>query len=274
MKLYNISFLLKFIIIEEKPFSVSLFIMRTENESREKMDHDDYKKKLQEAITEATNRIFELWELLDQSQKPSQRTLEFSQSVDELIRREFGNIEGEVEVKKNIEKRVRTRKDLGEIIIGNTVIKKIKIIDDYIGYAKPLKSVAYYQILPEMDAEKPLVRILRWIVSHHPCWLVWFTSPIIKGSKNRTNGEYIVVYSLTEKESEDYNLLQKLSHFPCFCTSRGIDILLSFKNLRETVTLVEKFLHVIIERDLYGDPEFLQFLRNYEQKEIRHLLEK
>jgi hypothetical protein len=66
----------------------------------------------------------------------------------------------------------------------------------------------------------------------------------------------------------------KLSHFACFCTNRGIDIILSFKDLYEAIILVEQFLPIILERNLYSDPRFLQFLKEYEQKEIYSLLGK
>ncbi len=230
------------------------------------------KEKLRNNIIKATEKMFTIWERSDMLQEPTLKPLEVSKSLNDLVKREFDNTEEYVKIKKITENCVRIRKDLGEIIIGNTVLKKVKIIDTYSEYTRDLASIAYYQLLPKMDAEKPLSRILQWNLSHHPCWVIWFTSPVFKGSKSRTIGEFIVAYSLTEKESENYSLLSKLRHFACFGTNRGIDILLSFNTLKEAIIFVEKFLPAIIQRNLYSDPEFLQFLRNYEQKEILTLL--
>ena len=168
-----------------------------------------------ERIANATTEMFSSWEFLDKSPISSQERLKFSQNIDELLKVEFENTgeEEEIEIKKTVENRIRTREDLGEIFTANRVIKKIQINDIYTKYAKPLKSIAFYQLLPEMDAKTPLAQVLRWTISQPPCWAIWFTSPIFKGSKIRTKGEYIVARSLTEKESEDYNLLMKLSHF-------------------------------------------------------------
>jgi hypothetical protein len=238
------------------------------------MVDDTSKAKLRESIIKATKKMFTIWERSDILQESPQETLEASQSLDELIKREFDNSEEYIKIKKITENRIRVRKDLGEIIIGNTILKKVKIIDTYSGYTRDLTSIAYYQLLPKMDAEKPLSQILQWNLSHHPCWVIWFTSPVFKGLKSRTIGEFIVAYSLTEKESDNYDLLAKLRHFACFGTSRGIDILLSFNTLKEAINFVEQFLPTIIQRNLYSDPEFLQFLRNYEQKEIITLLKR
>jgi hypothetical protein len=231
------------------------------------------KKRLQESIDKAMNQMVKEWEILDKPREPSQELLSFYQTVDELVKREAKIKEDSIEVKKAIERKTRTRNDIGELIIGKYVIKKIEIIDEYEGYARPLKSIAYYQILPVLKAKKPLVHILQWIVSYHHQWIIWFTSPIVKGLKTRTAGEYIVAHSLDEKESEDYDLLLKYSKFPCFGRSDGIDILLGYENLNEAVEFVERFLPSIIERNLYSDSEFLKFLQRYKQTVLGNLLE-
>ncbi|MFX0182148.1 MAG: hypothetical protein ACFE95_03605 [Candidatus Hodarchaeota archaeon] len=231
------------------------------------------KKRLQESIDKAMNKMVKEWEILDKPREPSQELLSFYQAVDELVRHEAKIKEDKIEVKKAIERKTRTRNDIGEIIIGKNVIKKIEIIDEYEGYARPLKSVAYYQILPVLEAKKPLVHILQWIVSHYHQWIIWFTSPIAKGLKARTAGEYIIVHSLDEKESEDYDLLLKYSRYPCFGRSDGIDILLGYEDLDEAIDFVERFLPSIIERNLYSDSEFLKFLQKYKQIMLGNLLE-
>jgi len=236
------------------------------------MNKED-KKRLQESIDKATNQMFREWEILDKPREPSQELLAFYQTVDELVRREAKIKENEIKVKKAIEKMTRTRNDIGEIIIGKNVVKKIEIIDEYEGYARPLRSIAYYQILPVLEATKPLVHILQWTVSHHHQWIIWFTSPIAKGLKARTAGEYIVAHSLDEKESEDYDLLLKYSRFPCFGRSDGIDILFGYEDLDEAIEFVERFLPSIIERNLYSDSEFLKFLQEYKQIVLGNLLE-
>lgn len=238
-----------------------------------KKDDQNSKELTREVIDLASRKMFRKWESLDKPRELSPDELEFFQNVEELVRTEAGLIETEIKIKKGIEKVVRTRNDIGEITIGNNVLKKIEIVDDYKGYAKPLRSIAYYQLLPVMDAKKPIARILQWAVSHHPCWVIWFTSPLAKGIKVRTNGEYIVVHSLSEKESQNHNLLVKFNKFPCFGRAEGIDILLGFVTLEGAVKFVESFLPIIIERNLYGDPEFLLYLQNFKQTKINSLLE-
>ena len=238
------------------------------------MLNENKKEITQETIDSASREIFRKWELLDKPRDFSLDELEFFQNVEELIKTETGLLENEIEVKKCIEKVDRTRNDIGEIIIGNNVIKKIEIVDDYKGYSKPLKSIAYYQLLPVMDSNKPITRILQWVVSHHPCWVIWFTSPLAKGFKARTNGEYIVVHSLNEKESQNHDLLVKYSKFPCFGRGEGVDILLGFTTLEEAVEFVERFLPTIIERNLYGDSEFLRYLQNFKRIQIDSLVER
>ncbi|MFX1285009.1 MAG: hypothetical protein ACFFB5_15210 [Promethearchaeota archaeon] len=229
------------------------------------MDKEGFKEGIEEIIENATKKIFEEWEILDEIKGPNPETLEFLNNVDELIRKEAGINGGEIKIKKSIEKFVRSRRDLGEITIGSNIIKKIEIIDDYKEYNRSLRSIAYYQLIPVIDAKKPIVRILNWTVSHHPRWVIWFTSPIAKGIQARTGGEYLVAHSLNEKESEDYDLLKKFSKFPCFGRSDGIDILLSYETIDTAVKFVDKFLPTIMERNLYGDPDFLLFLQNYRQ---------
>ena len=229
------------------------------------MDKEELKEGIQEIIDRTTKKMFKEWESLDKTREPSQKTLEFLKNIDELVRKEVGFKEGEIKVKKSVEEMIRTRKDIEEITIGNTVIKKIEIIDDYKGHVRPLKSIAYYQLLPIMNAKKPIVHVLEWTVSHYPRWVIWFTSPIAKGIQARTEGEYLVVHSLNEKEAEDYDLLLKFRKFPCFGRSDGIDILLGYEEINEAVEFVERFLPTIIERNLYGDPEFLRFLQEYKQ---------
>lgn len=217
--------------------------------------------------------IFKKWKSLDTPRELSQEELEFFQNVERIVMKEVNNEGGEIRIRHSVEKRIRSRKDLGEITIGNTIIKKIEIIDDYEGYNRSLNSIAYFQLFPKMDAKNPIIRILQWTVSHHQSWVIWFTSPIAKGIKTRTNGEYIVVHSLDEKESEDYDLLLKFSKFPCFGRRTGIDVLLGYEKLEEAVEFVERFLPVIIERNLYSDSNFLSFLRDFKQAEILPLLD-
>jgi len=229
------------------------------------MDKEGTKKGIRKTIENSSKKMFEEWELLDKTNEPSQNTLDFLQNIEELVQKDVSFKEGEFKIKKSIEKLVRKRKDMGEITVGNTVIKKVEIIDDYKGYVRSLRSIAYYQLIPRMDARKPIARILEWIVSHHPRWVIWFTSPIAKGIQTRTQGEYLVVHNLNEKESEDYDLLLKFKKFPCFGRSDGIDILLGYEKIDQAVKFVEKFLPIILVRNLYGDPDFLQFLQNYKK---------
>jgi len=229
------------------------------------MNREEKSDFIQEIIENNTKIMFREWKSLDKSKKPSQEALEFLKNIDELLKKETGILDGEIRIKKSIENIVRTRKDSGEIFIGDIVLKKVKIIDDYRGYVKPLVSIAYYQLLPEMDTRKPIARVLEWTVSHHPRWVIWFSSPVAKGMKVRTKGEYIVVHSLNEKESENHNLLTKYREFPCFGTHDGIDVLLGYQELDEAVEFVERFLPIIMVRNLYGDPEFLEFLQKYKE---------
>jgi hypothetical protein len=229
------------------------------------MNREDDSDIFQKIIEDNTKKMFKEWESLDKSKKPSQEALEFLKNVDELVRKETGILDDEIKIKKSIENIVRTRKDLGEVIIGDIVFKRVKIIDDYRGHVKPLVSIAYYQLLPEIETRKPIVRVLEWTVSHHPRWVIWFSSPVAKGMKVRTEGEYIVVHSLNEKESEDHNLLTKYSEFPCFGTHDGIDILLGYQEINEAIEFVEGFLPIIMVRNLYGDPVFLEFLQKYKE---------
>ena len=238
-----------------------------------KMNNRTQNKKLDEKIEAATKRMFQQWNQIDQSMPLSKKTLEISQNINETLKQEFENMKEDTEFRKTIEKRIRSRIDLGQIFIGNRVIKKIEITDNYNRAVEPLKSIAYYQLLPEMDAKNPITQILRWTISQPPCWVIWYTSPLFKGAKVRKKGEYLVAYSLTERESENYTLLIKLSHFACLGTSQGVDILLSYKELGEAITLVERFLPSILVSDLYSDQEFLQVLKNYELREISPLLE-
>ncbi|MFX0124082.1 MAG: hypothetical protein ACFFAE_10630 [Candidatus Hodarchaeota archaeon] len=230
------------------------------------MDKKEEKKKIQEKIERATRNIFREWDSIDKNEFLNQQSLEF---LEEIVKREVGNEEGEIKILNTVEQLVRTRKDLGEIILGDNVIKKVEIIDEYKGFDRPLKSYAYHYLLPVMDAMKPIVLVLKWTVSHHPCWVIWFTSPVAKGFKSRTDGEYLVVHSLSEKESEDYDLLLKFSKFPCFGRSDGIDILLGYEKCKDAIEFVEEFLHTIIERNLYGDQKFLQFLQNYRKTKLK-----
>lgn len=233
------------------------------------MDKKDEKEPLQEKMERITKKLFKEWDSLDNIKEPTQDTVEFLKHLEELVRREVGSEEGEIQIKNTVEQMVRTRKDLGEIILGDNVIKKVEIIDEYKGFDRPLKSFAYYYLLPVMDARKPIVRVLEWTVSHHPCWIIWFTSPVVKGFQARTEGEYLIVHSLNEKESEDYDLLLKFSKFPCFGRSDGIDILLGYEKSKDAVEFVEEFLHTIIKRNLYGDQNFLQFLQNYRKTKLK-----
>ncbi|MFX0015497.1 MAG: hypothetical protein ACFFB2_19805 [Promethearchaeota archaeon] len=233
------------------------------------MDEKESTKNIHEMIKNSTEKIFKEWESLDRIEEPSQETLEFSKNIEKLVKEEVGIGEDEIKVKKSIQQMIRRRKDIGEIIYGNNVIKRIEIIDEYKGYVRPLRSVAYYQLLPIMDARTPIARVLEWNVSHHPCWVIWFTSPVAKGIQTRTEGEYLVVHSLNEKESEDYDLLLKFSKYPCFGRSDGIDILLGYTEIDNAVEFVEKFIHTILVRNLYGDSDFLRFLQNYRQTVLK-----
>ena len=229
---------------------------------------------LKEKIDRATKKMFAEWKKLDKPQKISPEQLTFYQKLDKIIKHETGLQEGEMRVKKSIEKVFRNRKDLGTITIGETVIKKIQIVDEYHyeGNSKPLKSIAYYQLLPLCDAQTPLVRLLQWKVTHQQQWVIWFTSPVAKGLSTRTRGEYIIIYSLTDKESENYDLLLKFSKFPCFGRSDGIDVLLGFEELNDAVDFIEEFLPAVVSRNLYSDPEFLKFLGTYQQTVIAEIL--
>ncbi|MFX1515039.1 MAG: hypothetical protein ACFFC6_01940 [Promethearchaeota archaeon] len=220
-------------------------------------------------IERATRDLFHEWKLLDEENEPTQKTLEFRKQLEELVRKEVRDKKAEIKIIKAMKQVVRKRKDLGEIVIGENVIKKIEIIDEYEGYDRALKSIAYYKLLPVMNAKKPIVRVLEWTVSHHPSWVIWFTSPVAKGFKSRTEGEYLVAHTLNEKESEDYDLLLKFNKFPCFGRSDGVDILLGFEKRRDAVEFVEEFLHIIIKRNLYGDQDFLQFLQNYRKAKLK-----
>ena len=219
-------------------------------------------------IEKATKNLFQEWKLLDEVNEPTEN-IEFDKQLEELMRREVRDEEGEIKVIKTIKQVIRKRKDLGDIILGENVIKKIEIIDEYEGYDRSLKSIAYYKLLPVMDAKKPIVRVLEWTVSHHPSWVIWFTSPVAKGFQARTEGEYLVAHSLNEKESGDYDLLLKFNKFPCFGRSDGIDILLGYKNREDAIKFVEEFLHTIIERNLYADQRFLQFLQNFREDQLK-----
>ncbi|MHA2203944.1 MAG: hypothetical protein ACW991_09665 [Candidatus Hodarchaeales archaeon] len=232
------------------------------------MNKKEEKEEFQERVERATKKLFKEWDSLDKIKEQPQESLEFLKHLEELVRREVENEEGEIKIVNTIKKMVRTRKDLGEIILGDNVIKKIEIIDEYKGKGRPLKSIAYFYLLPVMDARKPIAHVLEWTVSHHPCWVIWYTSPVAKGLQSRTEGEYLVVHSLNEEESEDYELLLKFSKYPCFGRSDGIDILLGYEKSRDAVEFVEEFLHTIIERNLYGDPKFLQFLQNYQKTKL------
>ncbi|UCG00974.1 MAG: hypothetical protein JSW11_15320 [Candidatus Heimdallarchaeota archaeon] len=222
-----------------------------------------------EKIERATKNIFREWEVLDKINEPTQETLEFLKQLEELVKKEVKNEKGEIKVIKATKQMIRTRKDFGDIVLGDNVVKKIEIIDKYEGYSRPLKSIAYYNLLPEADAKKPIVRVLEWTVSHHPSWVIWFTSPVAKGFKSRTEGEYLIAHSLNEKESEDYDLLLKFNKFPCFGRSDGIDILLGYEKRKDAVKFVEEFLRTIIKRNLYGDQEFLKFLQNYRKTKLK-----
>ena len=218
-------------------------------------------------IESATKSLFRQWELLDI--EPTQEGLEFQKQIEEIVEREVGDENGEIKVIKAMKQMIRKRRDLGEIILGDNVIKKIEIVDEYEGHGRPLKSIAYYKLLPVMDAGKPIVRILEWTVSHHPSWVIWFTSPVAKGFQARTEGEYLVAHSLNEKEAADYNLLMKFNKFPCFGRSDGIDILFGYEKSKDAVEFVEEFLDTIIKRNLYGDQEFLRFLQNYRRTKLK-----
>ena len=217
-------------------------------------------------IEKATKDMFREWDSYNKKEKISEHTLEI---LEELVTREVGAEKGEIKILDAVGEMTRTRRDLGEIILGERVIKKVEIIDKYKGFDRPLKSYAYYYLLPVMDAKKPIARILEWTVSHHPCWVIWFTSPVAKGFQLRTEGEYLVVHSLSEKESEDYNLLLKFNKFPCFGRSDGIDILLGYEKSEDAIKFVEGFLNTIIERNLYGDQKFLGFLQNYRHTKLK-----
>ncbi|UCE13977.1 MAG: hypothetical protein JSV04_02075, partial [Candidatus Heimdallarchaeota archaeon] len=219
-------------------------------------------------IETLSKKMFKEWKILDTPRDPSPEELEFFQNVERIVLKEASNEGDKIKIKHSVENRIRSRKDLGEIIVGNTIIKKIEIIDEYEGYNRPLNSIGYYKLFPTMDAKNPITRILQWTVSHHQSWVIWFTSPIAKGIKTRTSGEYVVVHSLNEKESEDYDLLLKFSKFPCFGRRTGIDVLLGYEKLEEAVEFVERFLPIIVERNLYSDSNFLSFLRDFKQAEI------
>ncbi|MFX1507766.1 MAG: hypothetical protein ACFFDC_16890 [Promethearchaeota archaeon] len=221
---------------------------------------------IQGKIAKATRSLFQEWDLLDN--EPFQESLEFQKQIEEIIKREVGDEEGEIKVIKTIKKMVRKRKDLGEIILGDNVIKKIEIIDEYEGHDKSLKSIAYYKLLPVIDAKKPIVLVLEWTVSHHPSWVIWFTSPVAKGFQSRTEGEYLVAHNLTEKESANYDLLLKFNKFPCFGRSDGIDVLLGYEKSKDAIEFVEKFLNTILERNLYADERFLRFLQDFREKKL------
>ncbi|MFX0205170.1 MAG: hypothetical protein ACFFDT_04230 [Candidatus Hodarchaeota archaeon] len=220
-------------------------------------------------IEKATKSLFQEWDLLDN--EPFRESLEFQKQIEEIIKREVGDEEGEIKVIKTIKQMVRKRKDLGEIILGDNVIKKIEIIDEYEGHDKSLKSIAYYKLLPVMDAKNPIVRVLEWTVSHHPSWVIWFTSPVAKGFQSRTEGEYLVAHSLTEKESANYDLLMKFNKFPCFGRSDGIDVLLGYEKSKDAIEFVEEFLNTILERNLYADQRFLRFLQDFREKKLNLL---
>ncbi|MFW9902696.1 MAG: hypothetical protein ACFFFH_00070 [Candidatus Thorarchaeota archaeon] len=222
--------------------------------------------KVRGKIERATKSLFQEWKLIDN--KPIQESLEFQKQIEEIVKREVEDEKGEIKVIKTLKQIVRKRKDLGEIILGDNVIKKIEIIDEYEGFGRPLKSIAYYKLLPVMNARNPIVRILEWTVSHHPCWVIWFTSPIAKGFQARTEGEYLVVHTLNEKESANYNLLMKFNKFPCFGRSDGIDVLLGYEKRNDAVKFVEAFLSTILERNLYADLRFLRFLQNFRKKKL------
>ncbi|MFX0121372.1 MAG: hypothetical protein ACFE9A_18440, partial [Candidatus Hodarchaeota archaeon] len=124
------------------------------------MDEKESTKNIHEMIKNSTEKIFKEWESLDRIEEPSQETLEFSKNIEKLVKEEVGIGEDEIKVKKSIQQMIRRRKDIGEIIYGNNVIKRIEIIDEYKGYVRPLRSVAYYQLLPIMDARTPIARVL------------------------------------------------------------------------------------------------------------------
>ncbi|MFX1536522.1 MAG: hypothetical protein ACFFDI_20085 [Promethearchaeota archaeon] len=189
--------------------------------------------------------------------------------MEEIVKREVEDEEAKINVIKAFRQMVRKRKDLGDIILGDNVIKKIEIIEEYERYGRPLKSIAYYKLLPVMDAKNPIARILEWTVSHHPSWVIWFTSPVAKGFQARTEGEYLVAHSLNEKESENYDLLLKFKKYPCFGRSNGIDILLGFEKRKDAVEFVDGFLQTILKRNLYGDQRFLQFLQKFRKTQLK-----
>ncbi|MFX0212114.1 MAG: hypothetical protein ACFFDT_39440 [Candidatus Hodarchaeota archaeon] len=226
-----------------------------------------------EEILKATKKMWKEWEVLDNPQEPSYDLLESLNDIDDLITQDSDNITSEVKIRKSIERKTRERNDLGNIIFTEIVIKKLEIIDNYNSYSQKLKSIAYYQLFPIMDAQKPIAQILRWTVSHYPSWVIWFTSPLAKGIKSRTGGEYIIVHTLNEKEAEDHELLVRFNKFPCFGRKEGIDILLGFEKLDDAMQFVEEYLPTIINKDLYGDRNFLRFLNEYQETVISNLLE-
>ncbi|MFW9854165.1 MAG: hypothetical protein ACFFFG_03865 [Candidatus Thorarchaeota archaeon] len=216
--------------------------------------------------------MLEKWRELDRPRTPTLDEISFFHHVDEIVRREAGIKDGESKVAKSLECRKRQRQDQGHLIYGDTVVLRVKITDHYGKDKGALESVAYFQVLPITDIDTPITRILEWRVMHRPSWIVWFTSPIAKGLSSRTKGEYIVAHTLTETETQDQNLLRRLGAFPCLVTSYGMDILLSFESLEQGIKMVEQFLPVIIERNLYGDPRFLEYLETYRRKLIIPLL--
>jgi len=225
-----------------------------------------------EDILEATEKMWQEWEVLDNPQEPDTNLLESLKDIDDIILQDSDLSQTEIKVRKVIERKFRERKDLGDIVLNETVIKKVEIIDKYTDYSQELKSIAYYQLLPVMDTQKPITQILLWTVSHHPSWVIWFTSPLAKGIKTRTGGEYIIVHTLNEEEAEDHELLVKFNKLPCFGRKDGIDVLLGFERLDEATKFVEVFLPIIFDKDLYGDSKFLHFLSNYQETVIADLL--
>jgi hypothetical protein len=223
-------------------------------------------------VQKLVKQMFEKWKELDKPRSPTLEEISFFHHVDDIVRKEAGIAEGEVKVLKTLERRERRRQDLGHFILGDTVVLKVNITDHYGGAKKTLESIAYYQVLPIMEIHTPIARLLEWRATHQPSWVVWFTSPIAEGFRTRTEGEYIVAHTLSEKETSDQRLLRKLGRFPCIIKSHGMNILLSFESLAHAVVMVEQFLPILIKRNLYGDSSFLEFLDSYREKLILPLL--